>query len=291
MIRKKLFAFMICAILLTLNFSLNQRLSSNNSIFHPVPTNISPQVLKASSMGYQNLIATYLWFKTIAYFGKHTTNIDYDYLATLFHNIIALNPKFEPVYYMAASVFPWNTQSTKVSKPILLQAMIEFPNDWRWPYYRGFNSYWFEHDYQQAAHFFELSSYKPNAPGLVSSLAARMHAERGNIDTALGFLARLIQNKNDSNTHATLMRQYQQLKTEKQLQEIEGWLRTLPENQRNAQGITRLKRHGYFIPETLEDGGYIMFKDGALMSSHANKRFRVFIPVKRQGVVQDETTH
>jgi len=284
------FIAFVSVVLLNLIFNAslsNPSIEPRASLSSRLPVSVSKHI----SMGYNNLSATFTWFKTNAYFGSHINDTDYNYLARFFHTIITLHPKFEPVYYMSASVFPWNTGSTKISKPILLKAMIEFPNDWRWAYYRGFNSYWFEHDYQQAAHFFELSSHKPNAPSLVSSLAARMHAQAGSIDTALTFLARLIQNKNDSNTHKALMRQYKQLKTEKQLQELEKWLSMLPENQRNLQGVRQLRKQGYAIPERLEDGGYIIFVEGEPVSSLSKKRFKVFVPPKHQGVAQDETTH
>jgi len=259
---------------------------------YSIPTSqLTTSLSKHLNLGYHRLAATLLWFKANAYYGSHYKKNSYAFLAELFQQIVSLNPKFEPVYYMAASIFPWNTNSTQLSKSFTQQAMIEFPNDWRWPYYRGFNAYWFDHDYKQAAHYFELSSDKPNAPALVSSLAARMHAQTGSIDTAIHFLARLLQNKNDTATHAALLQQYKQLQTEKQLQQIESWLKTLPNHQRSLQDIQKLKRLGYPIPEKLIDGGNIIFINNQPVSSKSKKRFKLFIPPKRQGVIQHESTH
>jgi tetratricopeptide (TPR) repeat protein len=243
-------------------------------------------VSKHLNLGYRNLAATLLWFQANAYYGSQGKKTNYAFLADLFRQIISLNPKLEPVYYMAASIFPWNTNTTQLSRPFMQKAMIEFPNDWRWAYYRGFNSYWFEHNYKQAAHYFELSANKPNAPALVSSLAARMHAKTNNIDTAINFLERLLQNKNDSNTHLTLMRQYKQLQTEKQLQQIEKWIKKTPHQPMNSQAIQKLRTLGYPIPEKLADGGNIIFINNKPVSSKTKKRFKLFIPPKRQGVAK-----
>jgi len=288
---KTLFATFIIFTLfvsVTINGSLSR---PSNAITYENALTINETTTQHLSFGYKNMLATLFWFKTNAYYGANIQKTNYNFLAELFHVITTLNPKFEPVYYMAASILPWNTGSTKLSNPFTLKSIVEFPYDWRWTYYRGFNAYWFEHNYQQAAHYFELSSTKPNAPPLVSSLAARMRAETNNIDTGINFLARLLQNKNDSNTHHALSRQYKQLQTEKQLRQVEQWLKTLPHHQFNLKSIQYLKEHGYPIPAKLADGGTIIFINNQIVSSKIKKRFKVFIPPKYQGVVQHESTH
>jgi len=194
--------------ILSLNISLNKSFQSQTQAASPSAFTVPSQVMQHVALGYNHFAATWLWFEAIAYYGSNTDIIHYDYLAHELHTIIRLNPKFEPVYYMAASVFPWGTNTTNLSQSFTTQAMFEFPNDWRWAYYRGFNSYWFDHNNALAAHFFEISAMKPNAPPLVSSLAVRMHSDTGNIQTGLNFLKGLLQKKNDSKMQAQLLKQY-----------------------------------------------------------------------------------
>jgi len=288
----KSFFCLILFSIISINLLLNSNASQPENYFINITSSqLSEKSIKGLSLGYDNLFATLIWFKASAYYGDQRTKTNFNYLSSLFHKIILLNPKFEPVYYMAAATFPWGTNSTQLSKIFIQKAIIEFPSDWRWPYYRAFNAYWFEHNYLQAGHYFELSATKPNAPPLVSSLAARMRAETNNIDTAINFLARLLHNKNDSNTHTALLRQYKQLQTEKQLQQIEQWLKALNQ-QFNLKSIQYLKKYGYAVPSKLADGGHIIFKnDGTLVSSKSKKRFQIFIPPKRQGVLQHEPAH
>ncbi|MDQ6995484.1 MAG: hypothetical protein Q9M18_07810, partial [Mariprofundaceae bacterium] len=143
----------ICIVLLCLNISVNKGFQKQSHEQNPDAFTIPAQVMKHVSLGYNHFAATWMWFKTIAYYGSHSEATNYSYLAHELHSIAQLNPQFEPIYYMAASVFPWGTKNTILSQPFVLQAMIAFPNDWRWAYYRGFNSYWFDHNSEVAAHY------------------------------------------------------------------------------------------------------------------------------------------
>ena len=277
--------------LFMLSIALNSQLAEREDTADPALFTFSEKSLQYTALGYDHFMATWMWFQTSAYYGSHVEQTDYDYLAHLLNAIVQLNPKFEPVYYMAASVFPWGMGSTALSRPFVMQAMIEFPEDWRWAYYRGFNSYWFEHNDAQAAHFFEIAALKPNAPPLVSSLALRMRAQAGNIDTGLNFLKDLLQRKNDAKVQATLLQQYQTLLTEKQLQQLESLLKQLPARANNRSDLQRLQALGYALPEKLADGGQVLvLKDGSLLSSQAKKRFKLFVPAKRHKGGASEAT-
>ncbi len=279
---------LLCAILAWVgSSSINQRFQAPDIQKDPAIFTLSEQSLQHISMGYAHLMATLLWFNTSAYYGAHTENTDYHYLAHLLHTINTLNPDFEPPYYMAASVFPWGMNSSALSKPFVQQAMITFPHDWRWAYYLGFQTYWFDHDYTLAAHYFELSASKPNAPASMTSLALRMHSHSGNIDVGLKFLESLLKRNNSSDVQAKLQQQYLALATEQQLQRIESWLKALPKRSHDMQDIQRLRALHYPVPNTLADGGHIrMLDDGSLRSSKSDKRFQLFIPKKHQQEVQ-----
>jgi len=274
--------------ILCLNISFNKGFQNHTQAQHPTAFSIPAQAMQHIALGYNHFAATWMWFKTIAYYGSHTDTPNYNYLAHELHTITQLNPKFEPVYYMAASVFPWGTNNTTLSRPFVMQAMIEFPKDWRWAYYRGFNTYWFDRNSELAAHYFEISAMKPHAPPLVTSLALRMHSHAGNIQTGLNFLEDLLQKKNDPKLQAQLLKQYHQLQTEQQLRAIEALLTKLPQRHQDMSDLNHLRQLGYKFPNKLADGGKIqVLKDGSLLSSQEKKRFKLFIPKKRQGVQAD----
>jgi len=219
--------------------------------------------------------------ETVSYFGAQQEHVDYKLLSQKLHAVIALNPDAEHAYYMAASILPWGTGNTKLSKSMVEQAIQHFPDDWRWPYYRGFNAYWFEHDLKTASRYLSRSASIPGAPTIVASLAAKIQAKQGGLDTALVFLERLIHEKQDPHLRNQLMAQKKALLTEKSLRIVDQWLNALPNRSHDQHDLDRLQAQGYPIGSMLPDGGYVqMNKQGDVISSVAGKRFKAFVSPK-----------
>jgi len=190
---------------------------------------LTESVVSSIHMGYGNTWAQLLWIKVTSYFGEHLENSNFNYIAQRITLITTLNPKSEHAYYMAASLLPWNTQSTKLSRPLLKKAIREFPNNWLWPYYIGFNAYWFDHDLNTAAIYLNRAASLPNVHPVVSRLALRMLSDSGQITTAIMFLENQIKHARDPHIKSQLQLQHTQLATEKELQYIESLLIQLPE--------------------------------------------------------------
>lgn len=298
----KLFASKVIIVisLLTLlltSLILNEQLKNYNhttpsqNMAYQIPSNIQIQLV----FGYNAALATLHWFYLINTLGGYDASEKkeefYINLAKELDLITRLNPRAEHAYYMAATILPWETHSTILSQPLLDRAIKNMPNAWQWPYYKGFNAYWFGHDYQKAARYLELSARQPNAPTMIRSLAIRMHTQAGNIDTAINFLNQLLQKNNNSTTSPILLKQYKRLITEKQLRNIDNLLTLLPDNQHNQDGLKALETQSHHIPKLLEDGGTIIFINNQPVSSIDNKRLKIFIPPKRQGVIHHEAAH
>jgi len=248
---------------------------------HPHRSLLPPHILKPLSLGYSYLWSNILWMETVSYFGAQQEHVDYKLLSQKLHAVIALNPDAEHAYYMAASILPWGTGNTKLSKSMVEQAIQHFPDDWRWPYYRGFNAYWFEHDLKTASRYLSRSASIPGAPTIVASLAAKIQAKQGGLDTALVFLERLIHEKQDPHLRNQLMAQKKALLTEKSLRIVDQWLNALPNRSHDQHDLDRLQAQGYPIGSMLPDGGYVqMNKQGDVISSVAGKRFKAFVSPK-----------
>ncbi len=277
MIKFKMYA--IAMLIFALSVLANTVLVSSNSENHQNQTPPLPiAILKVATLGYSYFCANLLWMETVSYFGEHQKHPDYKLLAHKLHAVIALNPYAEHAYYMAASVLPWGTGNTNLSKSIVQQAIHRFPGDWRWPYYRGFNAYWFEHDLTTAARFLTLAASIAGAPPIIASIAAKIQSKQGGLDTALVFLDRLIREKQDPHLRNQLIAQKKALLTEQSLRTVEQWLSTLPQRKHNPSDLDRLQAQGYPVRAPLPDGGYVrMNKKGEVVSSVAGKRFKIFI--------------
>ncbi len=235
------------------------------------------------SFGYRNLWAEVLWIRAISWFGGHQTGGDYAYLSELLNAIVTLNPRAEHAYYMAGTVLPWNTNNTRFSRPLLEKAMRNMPDDWHWPYTRGFNAYWFDRDKQAAARLLEKAAQLPAAPPLVIRLALRMQASSGRLDAAQLFLQQMLRSKQDAHIRNQLLQLEKTIATEQVLRGIDVQLAKLPHRFHDMRDLVQLQKSGVRIPARLPDGGHIIVhSSGKIVSSVSSKRFRVFVPPKRQ---------
>lgn len=241
--------------------------------------------LEAATLGYRNLYAEVLWIRTLSWFGAHVRHADYRYLAELLSAIVQLNPRAEHAYYMAGAVLPWNTGSTDLSAPLLEKAMQAFPDDWRWPYYQGFNTYWFDHDKAGAGRLLAQAAAKRGAPPSVMRLALRMQSSAGRLDSALLFVEQLLREKQDAHIRSQLESLRDTIRTEQVLRELDARLASLPHRFHDGRDMKLLRDTGEVIPDRLPDGGRIIMSDhGEPVSSVSGKRFRVFVPPSRKEV-------
>ncbi len=295
---KKTPTIILSVFLFVITVCLNNALKLNNkpNLSKDIDYQVPSSIQKSLSLGYDHTFSLLQWFYLISQFDdaykKRYGDLAYVHLAEKLDLITNLNTRATHAYYMAATILPWATHSTSLSRPLLEKAMRHMPKQWKWPYYEGFNAYWFDHDMKHAALLMSKAASLPDSPPIIVKLAARMQAESGSLDTALEFLQNLLQQKQDANLKKELTKHIQLIITEKQLQQVEQWLKTLPKYQFNLKGIQYLKKHGYAIPAQLADGGHIIFlDDGTIVSSKTKKRFKVFIPPKHQGVINHESTH
>jgi len=245
------------------------------------------------TLGYSNVIALIKWFKFMNYFGgTEHDKLDGAFMLQQLEEITALNPNHKPSYSVAATVLPWIMETIRPSQPLLDKAIHQFPNDWQWAFYMGFNTYWFDHDRKKSADYLAQASSLKGAPSIVMQLALRMQADTGQFETALMFINRQIKTTTDRILQKQLAQYKTDILTEMALYNIELLLKSLPPSLRNQQGLQKLMKNGYHIPKILPDGGYIIFKNtGLLISSARKKRFKIFTPPKRQGDIQHEPTH
>ncbi|RME85903.1 MAG: tetratricopeptide repeat protein [Zetaproteobacteria bacterium] len=237
--------------------------------------------LEKAADGYRTMAAAVRWMFVLDRFGGEPQGAhDYAWLARELDLITRWNPRAEHAYFMGAVVLPWGTGSTRLSVPLLERAMRAMPEDWRWPFYRGFNAYWFDRDRAEAARLLEISASKPGAPPFVARLAARMHASLGDLDAALAFLERLYRAAGDEDLRRELMRQILAVRTEKVLRRLDRAIARIPPERRSR---ALLKRLGLLPPEPLPDGGIVVFTpEGVPVSSKMKKRFRLFVPPRRR---------
>lgn len=148
--------------------------------------------LRLISLGYDNVLADVLWFRTISYFGKHyRSDRAYPWLAHMCDLVTDLDPKAEHVYRFAGMLLPWEANEAEAGIRLLEKGTKVFPDSWLLYYWTGFNYYFFLDDLGTAADYLARAARLPDAHPSVAKLAALLASKHYGPEATLGFLSDL----------------------------------------------------------------------------------------------------
>ena len=172
----------------------------------------SGDFLKPFTLGFNQLVADYFWIKTVSYFGEHLmSDRKYPWLYHILDLITTLDPHFIWPYYFGGITLSLETQQVGQSNLILKKAMHHHPDNWKFPFFLGFNYWYHSNELSKAASYLKLAAHKPNAPRYLKTLPARLFSAAGQKQVALYFLSEM-----EKNTQDSLMKE----QIEKRIQEI-----------------------------------------------------------------------
>lgn len=158
----------------------------------------SVKLLKPLSADQKELVAESLVFKVIVYFGGLMEKApegtvfeqqpDLQGMSRLLHNAVHLDPYNKDAYYFAQGFLTWDARQYKVANDLLDYGMKYRTWDWQLPYFAGFNSSFFMHDYKKAAEYYKMAGDLSDNI-LFRRLASRYLQESGQTDLAIAYLA------------------------------------------------------------------------------------------------------
>jgi hypothetical protein len=153
---------------------------------------------KALTLGFSNLAADILWIRAIGYFGGHAlSDHEYPWLFHILDQVITLDPPFRYPYLFGGIALAVERESGEESIALLTKGMAQYPGDWRFPFYIGFNAFYHLHDAERAALYMRHAATLPGAPEYVSRLAASLLATSGRLAAAVRFLETLAEGTRD----------------------------------------------------------------------------------------------
>lgn len=158
----------------------------------------SGQHLKTLTLGFSNLAADALWIKAIGYFGGHAlSDREYPWLHHILDLVTTLDPPFRYPYVFGGIVLSVEASSSEQSIALLSKGMLQYPGDWRFPFYIGFNCFYHQQDPEKAAAFMRYAASLPGRPQYLPRLAASLLAESGRMDAALLYLQTMLESSRD----------------------------------------------------------------------------------------------
>jgi hypothetical protein len=162
----------------------------------------SATAVRRLSGAYTPLAADGYWIRALQYYGgmklrlqeqawipepppmlAAPTSADYSLLYPMLDLATSLDPRFTIAYRFGA-VFLAEAPPRGAGRPDLAVALLEKgiraqPDKWEYMEDAGFVHYWYEHNYQAAAGWFQKASEVPGAPWWLRSLAATTIAQGG----------------------------------------------------------------------------------------------------------------
>jgi tetratricopeptide (TPR) repeat protein len=156
-------------------------------------------VLKSVAGDQKELVAASLVLKVMMYFGglieksenQFLVPPDYKSMSRLLHGAVKLDPYNMDAYYFAQSFLTWDVKQYKLANDLLDYGMTYRTWDWSLPFFAGFNSAYFLHDYSKAADYYKKAG-DLSGQDLHKSLAGRYLQESGQTDLAIMYLSTMV---------------------------------------------------------------------------------------------------
>jgi hypothetical protein len=166
----------------------------------------NPALARATAIGFDALLADYHWLQAIQIVGSKTV-IDAEtssHLGKVVDVVTTLNPHVGHPYRFAAVWLNHNEEQVREGNRLLRRAMKNHPEDWRNPYYLGFNHFFYLYEHEQAAEALEVALALPGSPAYLGRLVARLKSQHADIDVAEVFLREMLERTEDPTTIAKL---------------------------------------------------------------------------------------
>ncbi len=147
----------------------------------------SPEFLRRASLSFHALVADIYWIRTVQHYGSTKLSTEehkqYDILYPLLDLTTSLDPYFDVAYKFGAiflaEEYPAGAGRPDQAIAILRKGLQAQPDKWQLAQEVGFVYYWWLHDYDNAATWFNRAADMTEAPTWLRSLAAVTLAQGG----------------------------------------------------------------------------------------------------------------
>jgi len=155
--------------------------AENEKLYFP-----SGYFLREATVGFRSVVADYLWFQTIQYYGSYRQGEhDLRYFQGLVDGVVQLDPHFIEAYYFGSLVASVDQQAIPYAVDLLKRGILANPDRWLLPFHIGFLYYVLEPDYERAALWFHLATQSPDANDFVRRFAAFARKKAGNLEGSI----------------------------------------------------------------------------------------------------------
>jgi len=225
------------------------------------------RVLKFLSLGFEEVIADYYWFKTVLYTGGDAKSMDFEYFASLVDQVITLDPHFQTPYIFGSVILAIEADDIDGSDRLLLKGFTRFPDAWRFPFGLGYNNYFHHGNPEKAARYLAIAARLPDHPSYLPALASRVYLEAGNPEVAIKFLETILDEAPEGQQREKLARRLEALRMILQLEKLAERFRQ--DGNGHLESLHELVDAGYLkkVPRDPYGGEFYLNEDGRVYST------------------------
>ena len=176
-----------------------------------------PEQVRASTLGFDALVADYYWLQVIQILGTERAGIGdkAPLVARLLDVVTTVDPWVGHPYRFGAVWLTDSPESVRAANRLLERGVAYHPSEWRNRHYLGFNHFFYLGDQATAAGWIESAVGLPRAPRYLGGLAAKLRMERDGLETAAAFLTRLAAESQDEYARAEYLKDLDEVDTER----------------------------------------------------------------------------
>lgn len=245
------------------------------------------QFLEVASLGYQGVVADFLWIQAIQAMGeKKVTEEAGRWIYRVLDVVTTLDPKFVHAYEAGGLALCTLVVMPEESNALLEKGIKHNPDVWQLPFYLGINYYFEFGDDAKAAEYVARAARLPSAPPLLIGLAARLYASAKAPQNAVELMASLYEQSADVEVRQILEQRLKEAIVERDLQVLEEGIRRYRDRFSNLPGqLDDLVVQGVLntLPQDPFGGGYLYDPSTQVVSSSSVKERMTMKARKRQG--------
>ena len=232
------------------------------------------------TFGFRNTMADIVWLQAVQVAGSmKMTHEDYSRLYSLLDIAVNFDPRFDVPYLLGGVILGESPDHGAEALRILDRGGAQFPDDWRYPFYKGYTLYFTIGDSVTAGEEMVRASRIPGSSAYLPSLASRMLTEGNEPETAIRLLASIIEKETNDSRRLALERRMREVVVERDLRMLEQAV----EAYRKVTGTDPLLLRDLVsagilpgIPAEPNGGNYILEQGGKVRSDQVARRLRVF---------------
>lgn len=179
----------------------------------------SGRFLREGTVGYREIVADFLWFQTVQYYGAYRKgNHDLRYFSGLVDAVTTLDPQFIEAYYFGSLVAAMDQDQIPRAIDLLKRGILANPDNWLLPFQIGFTHYILNQDYERAATWFAIAARSPEATDFARRFAAFSRQRAGNLEGSIALWRNLYKNTSNPAMRELALKMIAQCEDQLQLQ-------------------------------------------------------------------------